>query len=501
MFSLKMTLVLATLASVLSFGYFLGQDLIATYPDGMSHLMIAKRTCASLTPNPQQLGNVWLPLPHILLMPLVCPNDYLYQNGIAGSLLSMFSYLLAVVFIYKTVYTLTENTKAAFVGAFVFGANLNVLYMQSIPMTELVLFATIAGSLYYLVRWNQSQNDIHLFLSSVAMGLSVWTRYEAWIFFLGFIGSLVLSSIKYRFSFVKAVATLLFWSVIPGFLIVLWFLWNAVYFLPHDPLGFTRGEYAAPSNWVSISEPVIGNLDIAFQTYFLATLHNIGLPILILGCLAGIYFVVDTKLRPTALVAFVPLAIFPFFVFMLYTGQRPLHIEEVTGDLYNSRFALQMIIPTAILIGYMAKVRGITYVVLTMVIVGSLMGSTKVITLDEAVVFQQDRKTIAQDREGYWIAEHYDDGRILMEVYGNEIPLFRLGPAISNIVWEGTYLLWDEALADPDKVEVKWVFMRKGNGGFTADKVWKVFQEHPDRLKDYQLVHKSDLVEIYKRKE
>ena len=490
--SLKLVMILTILASVLSFGYFFSQNLIVTYPDGMSHLMIARRTCGH---DPLQLGNVWLWLPHILLLPLVCYNNFLYSSGTAGSIIAMLSYVFATAYIYKTVFALTENKGAAFTGAFIFGANPNVLYMQSIPMTELLLLATTVASTYYLIKWNQTRRDIYLLGSSFAVMLAVTTRYEAWIFFGGMLASLTYSILSYKFGFWKAVAHLLFFAILPGGAIAGWIALNAVYF--KDPLAFTRGEYAAPSNWVSVTEPFIGNLGIAFQTYLIATIHNVGLPILIMGCLALIYFLVSTRLRPDAFVILVPLGIFPFFVAMLYLGQRPLHVEEVTGDLYNLRFALQMVIPAALLIGYMARMKIITILVVVVMVAG-ILGSSRIITLDESIVFLLDNKTIKQDRVGYWFEAHYDEGSILMEVYGNEVALFRLGPVIEHVIWEGAYLKWDASLRDPKQQQIRWIYMRKGTGGL-SDKVWKAFQEHPESLNNYRRVFQTNDVEIFRR--
>jgi hypothetical protein len=41
------------------------------YGDAVAHLHIARRVFDSITPGFRQLGSVWLPLPHILLLPFV----------------------------------------------------------------------------------------------------------------------------------------------------------------------------------------------------------------------------------------------------------------------------------------------------------------------------------------------------------------------------------------------------------------------------------------------
>ena len=49
------------------------------------------------------------------------------------------------------------------------------------------------------------------------------------------------------------------------------------------------------------------------------------------------------------------LTIAPFFVIALAVGQRPLHLTQITGDLYNIRFGLLMIVPSAILVAYLVS--------------------------------------------------------------------------------------------------------------------------------------------------
>ena len=43
----------------------------------------------------------------------------------------------------------------------------------------------------------------------------------------------------------------------------------------------------------------------------------------------------------------------PFYVYALYAGQRPLHVMQIKGNLYNVRFGLLMVLPIAIFLGYL----------------------------------------------------------------------------------------------------------------------------------------------------
>src|SRR5271168_3101638 len=64
------------------------------YGDAEAHLNIARRVIDSRTPGPEQLGTVWLPLPHLLMLPFVW-NDRLWKTGLAGIFPSAASFVVA----------------------------------------------------------------------------------------------------------------------------------------------------------------------------------------------------------------------------------------------------------------------------------------------------------------------------------------------------------------------------------------------------------------------
>jgi hypothetical protein len=53
------------------------------YGDAVAHLGIARRIVDTRYPGLQQLGGVWLPLPHLLMVPFVKNMEW-WQNGMAG---------------------------------------------------------------------------------------------------------------------------------------------------------------------------------------------------------------------------------------------------------------------------------------------------------------------------------------------------------------------------------------------------------------------------------
>ena len=118
--------ILASIASVFSLWYFFVMHQTMLYGDANAHLLIARRVLDNLTPGLAQLGGIWLPLPHLLAIPLVW-NDFLWRTGLASSIVSMLCYLIATVYLFLAARRLTQNNIASFIGTLVFIAIIVVL--------------------------------------------------------------------------------------------------------------------------------------------------------------------------------------------------------------------------------------------------------------------------------------------------------------------------------------------------------------------------------------
>ena len=70
------------------------------YGDAVAHLHIARRIFDSHRPGLSQLGSVWLPLPHLLMLPFVQVYAW-WADGIAGAIPSGLAYLAACIGLYR----------------------------------------------------------------------------------------------------------------------------------------------------------------------------------------------------------------------------------------------------------------------------------------------------------------------------------------------------------------------------------------------------------------
>jgi len=154
--------------------------LTLSHYDARGHLVVARRIFDSITPGWQQVGAVWLPLPH-LLNALPVQVDVLYRTGASGVAISVLSFAVATGAIAWTVAALTGSWPAALAGALVFALNPNVLYLEATPMTEPLLMALDAAAIALLVKWCRGGPWAP---SNAVVGwvfvLACMTRYEAW---------------------------------------------------------------------------------------------------------------------------------------------------------------------------------------------------------------------------------------------------------------------------------------------------------------------------------
>ncbi|MGI8486395.1 MAG: hypothetical protein ACR2OU_19320 [Thermomicrobiales bacterium] len=339
----QLVLVLLSVLSVASAMFFVHRNELLLYVDAKSYQMISRRTIDSLTPSAGQIGGVWLPLKQLLTLPLVW-IDPLYYSGIAGGIGSMLSFVVAGACIFAIVREISGSTFGATIGAAVFALNPNVLYMQATPMSEMLFYALISVAALGLVRYIKRPEQIHsLVFTAIAIMPACLTRYEAWLIYAGFAAVVGYVGLYQGWDWRRRLDHILVFNFFAGLGPISWMLWNWVIF--GSPLRFIKGDYAAPTNWVSTNDYVVGNLRFSLKTFWFATVHNLGLATTVVTILAIGYSIWRYKRQPVSALLIVLAAQFPIFVLMLYIGQRPLRIPEVhNGGFYNVRFALQMVI-------------------------------------------------------------------------------------------------------------------------------------------------------------
>jgi hypothetical protein len=181
--------IIATALSLSAFLYFFANGMTNVYGDGVAHVNIARKVVDSpddlFWQRYMQIGSPWLPLQTVAMLPLVV-NDWMWRTGIAGSLVSMISFVIAAVSLYLLARSFYREEDGRWrealpaLSAAIFMLNPSALYMQSTPMSELVFMATLVAAVYLLQRWLNEQTATRLAIAAGGMTVAALARYEAW---------------------------------------------------------------------------------------------------------------------------------------------------------------------------------------------------------------------------------------------------------------------------------------------------------------------------------
>jgi hypothetical protein len=311
--------------------YFYSHGYLCYYGDAESHLNIARRMVDSRTPGYDQTGTVWLPLLHWAMIPFA-RVDSLWISGLAGAIPSAVAFVLAGSFLFAAARRIFENSSAAIAATAIWALNPNVLYLQSIPMTESLWSACLMALLYFTVRFRDTQGWGAAMGAGIAALAGAITRYEGW-FVLPFAAVYFLAAAKRRRYGVAA--TVVFCAIAAiGPVFVLFHHW----WLTGDALAFYRGPYSPRAIQHGAAYPGNGNLREAFVHYGAAAQLCAGaaLPLIALaGAAAALY---RRAWWPLALLA-LPGA---FLVWAMYsTGGTPIFVPILKPfSYYNTRYGI-----------------------------------------------------------------------------------------------------------------------------------------------------------------
>ncbi|HKS75195.1 MAG TPA: hypothetical protein VJQ82_18450, partial [Terriglobales bacterium] len=338
---------LATCASLAAFLFYLRHGEILLYGDAVAHINIARRVFDSRTPGLLQLGTVWLPLQHLLILPFIVSMRS-WQTGAGGSVPSMVGYVLGVVGIFRLVRSATsfnlpptrDSRLAAWIAAAIFAGNPNLLYLQSTAMTESLYLGLSIWALVYLAEFvlqtafpaagEESAASSSLINCGVFLAAACLTRYDGW-----FLAALVILAAL----IVVLGGGLRQRSVRPAFLKfvliavaapLLWFVYNSIVY--RNPLEFADGPYSARAiskkDMNGGSHPGSDNLPVAISYYLKSAEQNVAEGLLqklwLVLALGGVLLVlaIDRRLWPLLLL-WAPL---PFYALSVAYGGVPVYV-------------------------------------------------------------------------------------------------------------------------------------------------------------------------------
>lgn len=521
---INLIILLAVALSIDAAAYSYVNGYMITYGDAESHLNIAKRVIHSLTPGFSQLGGIWLPLPHVMMLPFVY-FDSLWRSGLAGWMVSGICFVIGAVFIYKTTILITKDILAAFVAFLVFALNPNILYMQSTAMTELTLIMFFILSTYFYIKFLKDDTNILSLIFAALFGFcATLSRYDGWFLVLCEAGIIVAFYLFKRtfiarndsqhISFLPSSGLLkmvegkfILFSSLAFFGIFLWIIWD--FLILGDPLYFKNSQFSAQSqqlDWLARGElPAYKNIFQSFLYYSAAALRNAGIITFLLGVIGLVGFILYERGRVFVLSAILLILPFIFNILSLFLGQSVIFIPDVTpGDfewyLFNVRYGLMMIPAIAFFIAYLFYKVPVFFknvIILLLILQTGIfaMGYEKVISWEDGVIGLSASKS--PDAQ-LWLTQHYDDGLVLIDDYARTISIIKSGLPMQNVIYIGNKPYWEDSLREPEK-HAKWIVMQEG------DSIWREIYKDMNKqgrlFKYFQKVYTSPDILIFKRNE
>ncbi len=330
------------------------QGYVLLYGDAVAHLGIARRILDTRNPGLVQLGGVWLPLPHLLMLPFVQKMQW-WQSGLAGAWPSLACYVFGVAGFYRLCRRMLVPRWALLATVF-YALNPNLLYLATTAMTEPLFLALLVWMTLLTVECVEAIQAAERKLAArrmvwigVLIFAAVFTRYDGWV-----LGAAAWCIVAWQFSRADGLRR----SLAPAFAVftllalagpLLWLGYNQHFY--HDPLDFMRGPYSASAIEQRTSPPGSRHYRgwhspwwaLLFYTRTAqvdAAAWETGFAVMA-AALAGAWIAVRQRVARTPLLLWVPLG---FYIYAMAYGSVPIFIPQLyPHSYYNSRYGMELL--------------------------------------------------------------------------------------------------------------------------------------------------------------
>jgi hypothetical protein len=337
------------------------------YGDAVAHLAIARRILDAKWPGLAQLGGVWLPLPHILMLPFIM-NMQMWQTGLAAAPMSMLSFAAIVAGVWRLARRMMRLRWALVATAF-YALNPNLLFLATTAMTEALFLALLIWSVVATMEGIAAlrSNDAvtaraRMMLAGLLILGQVFTRYDGWI-----VGAIIWACFAWAIwkSDAELRRRMRPWLIVFTAICVagplLWFWYNHRF--EGDWLDFMRGHYSAKQierrtappgqhyrgwhnlGWAALFYTRTAQIDAAaWETGFA----------LIAAALYGLWLswkrrataAVRARAESFALLLWIPV---PFYIYSVAYGSVPIFIPQLwPHSYYNARYGMELLPALAI---------------------------------------------------------------------------------------------------------------------------------------------------------
>jgi hypothetical protein len=485
--------------------------LTLSHYDARGHLVVARRIFDSLTPGWQQIGAVWLPLPH-LLNAIPVQVDSFYRSGASAVAISVVSFAIATAAIVWLVVLVTGSTWAGIAGAVVFALNPNVLYLQATPMTEPLLIALAVLGVMMLVEecgsacghasprtenprrgisvstrwgWGPSASEKSS-RQSLAPGLvfclACLTRYEAWPVTAAALSIACWARWRQGDSLRDAIRWTASIAVFPALAIAGFTIFSRI----------VVGQWFASDFFVP-ENTALGHPYEALEQIGWGLRAMSGTPLTVLGISGMVFVAARAFKRPHSaaliVVSLAAAAAVPWLAFF-------------QGHPYRIRYTVPLLAVEAVGAGIAAGAlpRGRTLSAAALI----LLAAVELRPFDRlapmVVEAQWDRPNLAaREVVGSYLRTHYSGDTVMVSMgsLGHYIQdLSQDGFEIRDFLHEGNGDIWLAAIVDP-RPYAGWILVEeKAEGG---DMIARIARDHPEFLSGYSRVCEGAGVALYRR--
>ena len=451
--------------------------LTLSHYDARGHLVVARRIIDSITPGWQQIGAVWLPLPHVLNA-IPVQIDLFYRTGASAVAISILSFAIAAGAIAWIVVAITDSPLAAAVAAAVFALNPNVLYLQSTPMTEPLLLALTLLGVAMLIEWADRR------AIGVVLALACLTRYEAWP-----VTAVALTGAAWaRWRRGEAIDTVAREmgrvALYPAFALAAFAIFSRIV----GGHWFVGGDFFIPEN-KALDDPWLAAKEIAWGTRMLSG------PLLVTIGLAGLGVVVAlglaSRARASAIIAasLVAMAAIPWTAF-------------VKGHPFRIRYMVPLVAAEAIGAGVLVGLSRRTRIAGAIAVLAVVAYELRPLDAGAPMIVeaQWDRPNAPLRAQVTACLGHPERGVKIMASMGSlghyMQEASRAGFAIRDFLHEGNGDLWLTAVDGPYPF-AQWILIEeKAEGG---DVLARLAREHPHFLDGYRRVCEGAGLALYAR--
>jgi hypothetical protein len=434
---------------------------ILYYGDAQAHLNISRSIIDSRTPGYDQLGTVWLPVLHVICLPLVGDMN-LWLTGLAGTIPVSICFIAAGCFFYYAAKEVYGARLPAAVVVACLALNPNVLYLSVIPMTEIVFAAGLGALLFSIFRFRNTQERRWVLLGIAASWFMSLTRYDGW-FLVPFSALAFALAAKQR-----RVAMLILFGCIAALAPLYWCAHN--WWETGNALDFYNGPYSARAIQGGRSYPGYHDWIAAAHYYWTAGELCAGWPLVVLGAAGAICAVLKRVFLPLLFLLLIPV----FYIWSIHSSGLPIHVPGLwPHSYYNTRYGIAVVFLAAFAAGavvllFRQRLRACAWLLPVIAIFPWLAhpSAENVICWKESQVNSDSRRAWTAAAANYF-RQHYVPGEGIFTTSGTGdiAGIFcRARIPLSEVLHEGNGPAWLAAKTRPDLLHRQlWAVTQRGD--------------------------------------